>query len=589
MRARFTLAWSFLLTALLLPLPAAARQDASADPPPLVRVEVIGLEGLMAESARQAIELRALASRKQASPALIRRLHERAAAEIAKALEAFGHYQVRVESTLEQQGPTWVASYRVDPGPPTLVVQLQIDTAGVAAENRRVARVVERFRPRLGEVLYHPTYEDNKTRLFQALLAEGYLEAEIEQARVAVVRASNEADIQLVYQPGPRYALGATRFVGSQVDTHRLTRLLPYAEGDEYRLSKLLNLQRRLVDTGYFSVVDVAPDVDELADGRVPIEVRLEPTARTEYRAGLFFGTDSGPGLRGSMERRWLNHRGDQGRAELEFSDKLSYGAVIYTIPLDRPGRPLIQAKASWSDRITDSSESRQKRLSVSYLGEWRGWKQNLSINLLDGDFEVGGESGSSTLAYPSWELSRSSLRPAGDPVRGHSLALTLRGAPAALGSDTDFLQLLAQGRYVRRIGKDGDKLILKADLGATYVDDFNRLPPELRFFAGGDRSLRGFAFQELGPENDAGRVRGGPYLATVSAEYERRISEPWAVAGFVDAGNAFDSGQFDPVVSVGGGVRWRGPVGLVRLDLGVGVSESDTPLRLHLIIGGDL
>ncbi|MCB1627581.1 MAG: outer membrane protein assembly factor [Xanthomonadales bacterium] len=579
-----------LLSAWLLAgSPLEARQDSAPAPTPVVEVRVTGLDEAMLQSATQAIELRALGSRKQVSPALVRRLHEQAAGEIARSLEAFGYYQVKVDGDLQQVGERFVATYQVDPGPPTRVVELVVDTGGVAAENRRVARVVERFRPRLSEVLRHPTYEDSKSKVFQALLSEGYLEAEVKQARVEVVRARNEADIQLVYQPGPRYALGETRFVGSQVDTARLARLIPYQPGEEYRLNKLLTLQRRLVDTGYFSVVDVAPDVDDLGDGRVPIEVRLEPTARTEYRAGVFFGTDSGPGIRGSMERRWLNQRGDQGRAEFEFSDKLKYGAIIYTRPLDRPGRPLLQAKASWSDRVTDSSESRQKRLSVSYIGDWRGWKQNLSMNLLDGDFEVGGESGSSTLLYPSWELARSTLRPAGDPSRGHSLSLTLRGAPSALGSDTDFLQLLAKGRYVRPMGKGGHKLILKADLGATYVDDFDQLPPELRFFAGGDRSLRGFSFQELGPENDAGKVRGGPYLATVSAEYERRISDPWAVAAFVDAGNAFDTGQFDPVVSVGAGVRWRGPVGLVRLDLGVGVSEEDTPLRLHLIIGGEL
>jgi translocation and assembly module TamA len=466
---------------------------------------------------------------------------------------------------------------------------LVVDTAGVEARNRRIERVVKAFRPRVDEVLFHPTYEASKSKVFQVLLSEGYLEAEIAKARVEVVRASNSADIQLVFKPGSRYALGEVRFVGSQVDTARLARLVPFEEGDEYRLRKLLTLQRTLVDTGYFSVVDVAPDVDSLGDGKVPIEVRLEPTARTEYRGGLFYGSDSGPGVRGSIERRWMNFRGDQGRAELEYSDRFKLGALVYTIPLDRPGRPRLQFKASWSDRVTDSSRSRQKRLSGAWLGQWRGWNQSVSVNLLDGDFEVGGESGSSTLFYPEWQLARSSLRPAADPRRGQSWALTLRGAPAVLGGETDFLQALAQWRYVRPIGRAGDKLIVRGDLGATYVEDFDSLPPELRFFAGGDRSLRGFGFQELGPLNDSGEVRGGPYLALASAEYERRLSDTWAVAGFIDAGNAFDTGQFEPVVSVGTGVRWRGPVGLVRLDLGVGVSEDDLPLRLHLIIGGEL
>jgi translocation and assembly module TamA len=579
----------FLLVAACLAGQSLLAQEEPAKAPARVEVRIEGLSDAMLDSASRAVELRALATRRNASDALILRLHERAPEQISRALEAFGYYQVQVSSELEQVDGIHRARYVVTLGEPTRVHQLLVDTGGVDAENRRVGRVVRAFRPRLEEVLHHPTYEASKTRVFQTLLSEGYLEAEIERARVEVVRANNSADIQLVFNPGLRYAFGELNFIGSQVDTASLARLAPFAAGEEYRLAQLLTLQRRLTDTGYFSVVDVAPDVDALADGRVPIEVRLEPRARTEYRGGLYYGTDSGAGVRGSIERRWLNLRGDQARAELEYSQNTKLAALVYTIPMDRPGRPRLQFRSSWSDRVTDSSESRQVLLSAAYIGTWRDWNQNLSINLVDGDFEVGEEPGSSTLLYPEWQISRSSLRPGGDPARGQSLALTLRAGAESVLSDTDFVQLMAQWRQVRPIGKRGDRLILRGDLGATYVDDFDQLPPELRFFAGGDRSLRGFAFQELGPVNDLGEVRGGPYLALASAEYERRINETWAVAGFVDVGNAFDSGQFDAVVSVGSGLRWRGPVGLVRLDLGVGVSEDDVPLRLHLIIGGDL
>lgn len=581
----------WLLLALAVPWPALAQAqeaESASKPPARVEVAIDGLTDAMLDSAQKAVELRALATRRNASDALIQRLHERAPAQISKALEAFGYYQVQVSSELERVGATYQARYLVTLGQPTRVHELHIDT-GVEAESRRVQRVVRAFRPRREEVLHHPTYEASKARLFQALLAEGYLEAQLERARVEVMRANSSADIELVFRPGQRYDFGGLNFVNSQVDTASLARLAPFAEGEQYRQAQLLTLQRRLVDTGYFSVVDVAPDVDALADGRVPIEVRLEPTARTEYRGGLYFGTDSGAGVRGSVERRWMNHRGDQGRAELEYSQRTKLAALVYTIPLDRPGRPRLQFRTSWSDRITDSSESRQARLSAAYIGSWRDWNQSLSINLVDGDFEVGEEPGSSTLLYPEWHLTRSSLRPAGDPARGQSLSLSVRAGAEALLSDTDFVQLLAQIRHVRPIGKQGDRLIFRGDLGATYVDDFDKLPPELRFFSGGDRSLRGFGYQELGPVNERGEVRGGPYLALASAEYERRINSTWAVAGFVDVGNAFDSGQFDAVVSVGTGVRWRGPVGLVRLDLGVGVSEDDVPIRLHLIIGGDL
>jgi len=602
---------NLLLCAVLLSGEAiyAAQDDKKAanSEPTRVQVKILGLDEDVAGSVRRAIELRALAAKPSASEALIRRLHGRAPEQILRALEPYGWYSATVEPFLEARLGGFDALYQVAVGPPTKVTSVAIEFQGAnpgddsqtsvedeivgddPSANKRIARTIRRFRPKIGQVLNHPTYESSKAKVFQALVSEGYLEAQIDTARVAVSRADQSADIKLVFSPGQRYDLGQTRFVGSHVDEARLARLVPFQDGDEYRLSKLLQLQQRISDTGYFGIVDVAPEVDELADGRVPIEVRLEPGVRTAYRAGLFFGTDSGPGVRGSVERRWMNHRGDQMRVEAEFSDKFKYGAVVYTVPLDRPGRPILEGAARWSDRVTDTSQSKQKSLSATYRGTWRKWTMATSLNLVDGDFEVGEEPGASTLLYPEVELSRSTLRPAADPRRGYSLDLTLRGAPGGFGSDTSFVQGLAQLRWVLPRGKKGDRIILRGDLGATYVDDFDKLPPDLRFFAGGDRSIRGFAFQELGPENDLGNVSGGRFLAMASAEYERRLTGPWAAAGFVDVGNAFDTGQFDPVVSVGAGARWRGPIGLVRLDLGVGVSEPDTPIRLHLIIGSEL
>ena len=114
-------------------------------------------------------------------------------------------------------------------------------------------------------------------------------------------------------------------------------------------------------------------------------------------------------------------------------------------------------------------------------------------------------------------------------------------------------------------------------------------LPPELRFFAGGDRSLRGYGYQELGPVNDAGLVSGGKYLAVISGEYEYALNETWAVAGFADVGNAFDAQNSDLKTGIGAGLRWRSPVGVVRIDVAAAIDEVGTPLRLHLIIGPDL
>ena len=126
-------------------------------------------------------------------------------------------------------------------------------------------------------------------------------------------------------------------------------------------------------------------------------------------------------------------------------------------------------------------------------------------------------------------------------------------------------------------------------DIGALWTDDFASMPPQLRFFAGGDRSLRGFGYQTLGPANALGNVAGGKYLAVGSFEYEKHLFGDFGVAAFVDAGNAFSAGNFDLAAGVGVGLRWRSPVGLVRVDLAQPVAGEGDGLRLHLTIGPEL
>jgi translocation and assembly module TamA len=137
-------------------------------------------------------------------------------------------------------------------------------------------------------------------------------------------------------------------------------------------------------------------------------------------------------------------------------------------------------------------------------------------------------------------------------------------------------------------VGDDG-RLILRAAAGGMMVKDFDALPPELRFFAGGDRSIRGFDYQQIGDLDAKGQVIGGKYQAIASTEYEHYFLPKWGIAAFVDAGDAFTR-QFDVNVGAGIGVRWKSPLGMVRIDIAQPVvSDFDHSWRIHLVIGPDL
>ena len=163
-----------------------------------------------------------------------------------------------------------------------------------------------------------------------------------------------------------------------------------------------------------------------------------------------------------------------------------------------------------------------------------------------------------------------------------------VRGANDALGSDTTFVQGTAEGKWIWSLG-DNRRILTRAQLGLTQEENFDALPPSVRFFAGGDQSIRGYDYETLGPVDDQGQVIGGTGIAVASFEYERHVRGKWSVAFFVDSGNAFKDSTFDAKTSAGVGVRWQSPLGPIRLDIGVPLNDPLHDTRLHVSIGPDL
>ena len=174
-------------------------------------------------------------------------------------------------------------------------------------------------------------------------------------------------------------------------------------------------------------------------------------------------------------------------------------------------------------------------------------------------------------------------------PTRGAKYAVEVRGAAETLISDTSFIRATVAAHWIRAL-PIRSRIHLRAAFGGTWVDDFFELPPSERFFTGGDTTIRGYEFEELGPEDDAGEVIGGTYLGIMSFEYEQAVTQNWSGAAFIDAGNAFGGkGSSTGIrLGIGLGIRWRSPVGPIRADLAHPIDGNQT-IRFHLRIGPDL
>lgn len=589
-----------LLRILLRAVPLAALPAIAAQAAPAAGVQGVVIRGVKDEplaNVRARLSLLRLDKTERAglSDARLAFLVRQVPGEVRRALEPFGHYEPTTAVSFEPRaagGQRLVIT--VEPGDPVRVTARELRIDGAGGDDPELQRALRRFPLRDGDPLLHARYEAGKARVQRLLAERGYFDAELATAQVEVTRATRSAVVRLVWSSGPRYALGAARFDGHAFRPGVLERLVPWTPGEPYDQARLLALHGALTELDYFSAIELSPQPVAEPAPQADIDVRVTPAKRTIYTGGVSYGTDTGAGLRAGIERRWVNDRGHKALAQLELSQRRSQLAAQYRIPAFAWAEGWYTGSTVAKEETFADYTLRSVEAAAVRTGRLGDWTLAAGLHLQRERWTADGEPARhSTLFYP--QLSAQTKR-ADDlliPRAGWSLSGELRAGSDTLLSDVDFAQLRVEGKWIRSFGRQ-HRLLLRGELGSTAVDRIDALPLSLRFFAGGDRSVRGYGYRELGPRRDprdaGSTLIGGKHLAVASIEFERMVSRQWGGAVFVDAGNAFnDASAFDPVVGVGVGLRWRSPVGPVRIDLAHGLDNPDDAWRLHFNIGPDL
>ena len=303
--------------------------------------------------------------------------------------------------------------------------------------------------------------------------------------------------------------LGAVTFEGQQLRPGVLDPLVPWEPGAEYDQARLLQLQKSLADTDYFSAISVVPEPDKAVDGQVPLKVMLVPAKRSVYNVGLRYGTDSGAGVAARMERRWINDRGHKLVLDMNVAQFDSFLLAQYRVPAFGWLDGWYSYSAGFREEIIDEITTQYVDVIAARSGRWREWELLAGLNFkrersntLDSD-----EYSYVSLVFPSLWGQWKQADDVNAPQHARALTMMVRGGSTSLLSDVGFLQMLVEGRYIRGIGS-GNRMLFRGELGATASDDFSRLPPSMRFYAGGDKSIRGFDYQEIGVSEDGEIVR---------------------------------------------------------------------------------
>jgi translocation and assembly module TamA len=570
-----------------------------------VKIEIEGLEEvknhtILQENILNKLSLEQQKNHPRLSANRVRRLHKQAPAQIQEALHPFGYYDVKVTAKLispQKEQTQWIARYVIELGEPVKFKTVEVSIWGEAAEDEAFQKFHADFPIKVGDTLDHSAYEKTKRVLRNFSEERGYFDAKLVEHTVKIDETAYTASLNLVFDSKQRYRFGDVAFKENPFDKSLLQRFFTFQPGDFYNSTALLAFQNALTHSDYFANVKIdVPRSSPSNDLHLPVTVTLEPNEPNKFSAGIGYGTDTGP--RGSIEwkRRYLNRYGHRFSAKAELSQIRQSVITRYEIPMGQSSDNFLAITAGYKDEHTNTSESEVFLVGLSKHHSRTFFETELSevigIEYRDERYAVGSDTGHAKLLMPnvSWSYVKADNRIY--TLHGQKIQLKVKGALNNLGSNASFLQTYLNSIFIRQFFTKG-RIIVRGEVGYSAISlldgDFHDLPPSIRFFAGGDRSVRGYDYQTLGPKNVEGQVIGGKNLLVGSFEYEHQIIDKWSVATFYDVGNAFN--DFSEPIKHGAGIggRWQSPVGLVRIDIATALSEESHPIRLHITIGPDL
>jgi translocation and assembly module TamA len=608
-----------------------------------LETEIQGVDGALLANVRAHSGLVAAERMQDVSIWRLRQLATDARQEVRDALQPFGYYRPRIEVRLEEpegDGP-WRALINIQTGQATVVREVDIEIHGDGRTDPELIAWQAAWPLPPESRLVHSTFETAWKDLAELADRLGYFEARFIERQVLVDPDRAVADVAIHFDTGPRYRF-ANFDAGETPFSDRLMRRLSIFEAQEpYKRERVDEQREVLVRSGLFQRVVVEEERLEDSD-EVRLRYDLEARAPNSYRATVGFGTDTGARLQLGWIRHYLSSRGN--RLDLGFGaqqqnsefvlrgdyfhprgqkpfDFWTAGAVLRREQDDfrlndedriepvfdsysgrREQAELVFGRLQQREAPIELTEPIEERLFISLLDESfdalreaRFSEENEALLAANPDLEPYLQDETQTLALgASWRLFN--VSGTGFQARGQVVNARLLGASESLGSDVSFAQAYLGARWHQLIG-DRHKILLRAEAGYTEADvdeldlslddrtlrlSITELPERYRFKTGGDRTIRGYAFEALSTNRN-----GGNHLLAASAEYEYRIGENWSLAAFYDIGNAFN--DFDRLKlkrGVGAGFRFYTVIGPVQVDFAQALDDAGKPWRLHLTIG---
>ncbi len=526
-------------------------------------------------------------------PAWVNQFEQEAPEKVMLALEPFGFYNARVTTSLETVGEgSYLLRVKVEPGKPVVVTEVHVALEGPGADNEELRDIVDNFPLNKGDVLLQQPYETTRNALKVRAAEIGYLDADYSSHEIRISSDKSTARIDLVLRTGPVYRFDGTEIAGAPDYPDRfLRRYLAYKPGDTFSTAKINDTQLNFISADRFRGVIVTPEKEKIHDQQVPVLVKLEPTSNRRLRIGAGYGTDTGFRFIGRYRDVNMFRRGHELSSELYVAQRLQGLGFGYLIPSAKNINSSTGVQLNLQrEEVTTYTSSLISVEGDRNRGFGPGLLGTAYLRFLQEDFTVGTEKSSAHLILPGLRFVMRRYDDLIRPTRGLRLALEVRGTHQVLGSDTGLIQFLADGNVIFPL-PGRFSVSARGKFGMTAQNDpLADLPVSLRFFAGGDTSVRGYSYQSLGPRDAKGNVEGGKDLVVGSVEIERALFEKWGVSAFYDTGNAFNTFTGIRLYSGAGmGVHYYTRFGAINLYFARQIGVASPANHVHLTMGFEL
>ena len=496
--------------------------------------------------------------------------------DVERALQALGYYHSQTTYSIKEQ----TLVLEVNPGEPILWNSANITLEGNGATAPEFIELRNNNPFIRGERLKHQDYENFKRRLLNKANELGYLDAQLQKSQLRIDTEKNSADVELTLQTGQRYRLGKITVNNSEVSQRVVNLLIEVQEGEWFSANLIGNIYNHLLESGYFTSVNIAMDKQPPDLANLTIDVVDSPEHKVS--TGVGYGTDTGPRFQLKWQRPHTNARGNSWNSQLQISGIEQSVTTRYRIPYYHPQKRYF----SWDNgyqrkQVEDALTQKLTTGLLFHLLRDNDWQYSVGVNLDHDRSRIDNEPEDiQTYVIPSARASkRGILGDFDDPRFAYKFWLNLAQSTTYLGSDTDFSKINVGFITITSLGQN-HKLVARLDAGAIYTassGDFNDVPLSQKFLTGGDQSIRGYDYDTVSPVDADGDPLGGQYFTAGSLEYRYQWAKNWQAALFYDRGRSYitdldsctaciDTGE-EYRTSYGVGVRWLSPVGYIALD----------------------